>query len=166
DTEAGTSCNWMGLELVYPELKTHINMCLKYEMEHTRQHSAMQSLGLLKKNLLKNAHSAETLLLKQLSICYLNVVDAQVATKPPLLPASISMRLVGKLLGGGLKLSSTRIRKDPTVLCVKTTLANIIFLALYATTWLILSGKVTLASQKMIYRFNTFLNSTIDKKNI
>ncbi|PVU93370.1 hypothetical protein BB561_003299 [Smittium simulii] len=29
DTEAGTSCNWMGLELVYPELKTHINYVFK-----------------------------------------------------------------------------------------------------------------------------------------
>ncbi|PVU89460.1 hypothetical protein BB561_005352 [Smittium simulii] len=38
------------------------------------------------------------------------------------------MRLVGKLLGEELKLSSTRIRKDPTVLCVKTTLATAKFL--------------------------------------
>ncbi|PVU87399.1 hypothetical protein BB561_006355, partial [Smittium simulii] len=29
DTEADTSCNWMGLELVYPELKTHINYVFK-----------------------------------------------------------------------------------------------------------------------------------------
>ncbi|PVU86784.1 hypothetical protein BB561_006554 [Smittium simulii] len=29
DTWAGTSCNWMGLELVYPELKTHINYVFK-----------------------------------------------------------------------------------------------------------------------------------------
>ncbi|PVU87025.1 hypothetical protein BB561_006481 [Smittium simulii] len=56
------------------------------------------------------------------------VVKAQVATKLLLLPASISMRLVGKLLGGELKLSSTRICKDPTVLCVKTTLATAKFL--------------------------------------
>ncbi|PVU92805.1 hypothetical protein BB561_003615 [Smittium simulii] len=40
---------------------------------------------------------------------YINIYRAQVATKPPLLPASISMRLVGKLLGEELKLSSTRI---------------------------------------------------------
>ncbi|PVU89205.1 hypothetical protein BB561_005492 [Smittium simulii] len=38
------------------------------------------------------------------------------------------MRLVGKLLGEELKLSSTRIRKDPTVLCVKTTLTTAKFL--------------------------------------
>ncbi|PVU90511.1 hypothetical protein BB561_004856 [Smittium simulii] len=38
------------------------------------------------------------------------------------------MRLVDKLLGEELKLSSTRIRKDPTVLCVKTTLATAKFL--------------------------------------
>ncbi|PVU97611.1 hypothetical protein BB561_000458 [Smittium simulii] len=59
---------------------------------------------------------------------YINIYRAQVATKPPILPASISMRLVGKLLGEELKLSSTRIRKDPTVLCVKTTLATAKFL--------------------------------------
>ncbi|PVU95358.1 hypothetical protein BB561_001860 [Smittium simulii] len=52
----------------------------------------------------------------------------QITKKPPLLPASISMRLVGKLLGEELKLSRTRIRKDPTVLCVKTTLATAKFL--------------------------------------
>ncbi|PVU93029.1 hypothetical protein BB561_003491 [Smittium simulii] len=52
----------------------------------------------------------------------------ELATKPPILPASISMRLVGKLLGEELKLSSTRIRKDSTVLCVKTTLATAKFL--------------------------------------
>ncbi|PVU91532.1 hypothetical protein BB561_004351 [Smittium simulii] len=56
------------------------------------------------------------------------LLESQVATKPPLLPASISMRLVGKLLGEELKLSSTRIRKDPTVLCVKTTLVTAEFL--------------------------------------
>ncbi|PVU97839.1 hypothetical protein BB561_000282 [Smittium simulii] len=55
---------------------------------------------------------------------YINIYRAQVATKPPLLPASISMRLVGKLLGEELKLSSTRIRKNSTVLCVKTALAT------------------------------------------
>ncbi|PVU91787.1 hypothetical protein BB561_004197, partial [Smittium simulii] len=59
---------------------------------------------------------------------YINIYRAQVATQPPLLPASISMRLVGKLLGEELKLSSTRICKDPTVLCVKTTLATAKFL--------------------------------------
>ncbi|PVU94700.1 hypothetical protein BB561_002333 [Smittium simulii] len=59
---------------------------------------------------------------------YINIYIAQVATKPPILPASISMRLVGKLLGKELKLSSTRICKDLTVLCVKTTLATANFL--------------------------------------
>ncbi|PVU97160.1 hypothetical protein BB561_000715 [Smittium simulii] len=36
--------------------------------------------------------------------------------------------MICKLLGEELKLSSTRIRKDPTVICVKTTLATIKFL--------------------------------------
>ncbi|PVU86697.1 hypothetical protein BB561_006601 [Smittium simulii] len=54
---------------------------------------------------------------------YINKYKIQVASKPSkpsLFPASISMRLVGKLLGKELKLSSTRIRKDPTVLCTKS----------------------------------------------
>ncbi|PVU89521.1 hypothetical protein BB561_005293 [Smittium simulii] len=59
---------------------------------------------------------------------YINIYKAQVATKPSLLLASISMRLVDKLLGKKLKLSSTRICKDPTVLCVKNTLATAKFL--------------------------------------
>ncbi|PVU96401.1 hypothetical protein BB561_001187 [Smittium simulii] len=53
---------------------------------------------------------------------YINIYKAQVATKPPFLSASISIRLVGKLLGEELKLSNTRICKVPTVLCAKTTL--------------------------------------------
>ncbi|PVU90963.1 hypothetical protein BB561_004636 [Smittium simulii] len=55
---------------------------------------------------------------------YINIYMTQVAKKPPLLSASISMSLLGNLLGEELKLSSTRIRKDPTVLCFKTTLAT------------------------------------------
>ncbi|PVU97601.1 hypothetical protein BB561_000431 [Smittium simulii] len=51
---------------------------------------------------------------------YINIYGVKVATKPSLLPTSISMRLVGKLLGEELKLSSTRIRKDPTVLRVES----------------------------------------------
>ncbi|PVU93761.1 hypothetical protein BB561_003049, partial [Smittium simulii] len=58
---------------------------------------------------------------------YINIM-IKVATKPPLLPASISTRLVGKLPEEVLKLSSTRIRKDPTVFCVKTTLETVKFL--------------------------------------
>ncbi|PVU96037.1 hypothetical protein BB561_001438 [Smittium simulii] len=59
---------------------------------------------------------------------YINIYRAQVATKPPLLPASISMRLFSKLLGEELKLSSTMVRKNPNVLCVKTTLITAKFL--------------------------------------
>ncbi|PVU86468.1 hypothetical protein BB561_006695, partial [Smittium simulii] len=101
----------------------------------------MQSQVLMKKDLLKNVHSAETIapeaiehmllecsrwqaLRADILAQYINIYRAQVETKPPLLPASISMRLVGKLLGEELKLSSTRICKDPNVLCVKTTLAT------------------------------------------
>ncbi|PVU92197.1 hypothetical protein BB561_003987 [Smittium simulii] len=59
---------------------------------------------------------------------YIQTYKLQLALTPKLLPASISMRLVGKLLGEELKLSSTEIRKDPNVLCVKTTLATAKFL--------------------------------------
>ncbi|PVU87703.1 hypothetical protein BB561_006208, partial [Smittium simulii] len=102
--------------------------------------AAIQSLVLLKKNLLKNAHSAETIehmLLEcsqwqapQADILaqYINIYRAQVATKSPVLPTSIPMRLFDKFVGEELKLPSTRIRKDPTVLCVKTTLATAKFL--------------------------------------
>ncbi|PVU96479.1 hypothetical protein BB561_001153 [Smittium simulii] len=58
----------------------------------------------------------------------INTYRAQVTTKPPLLSASISMRLVGKLLGEEFKFPSTRICKDPTILCVKTTLETAKFL--------------------------------------
>ncbi|PVU93375.1 hypothetical protein BB561_003311 [Smittium simulii] len=58
---------------------------------------------------------------------YVSIYRAQVATKPPLLPASISMRLVGKLLGKELIIKSTSICMDPTILCVKTTLEKVKF---------------------------------------
>ncbi|PVU93656.1 hypothetical protein BB561_003126 [Smittium simulii] len=94
DTEAGTSCNWMELELVYSELKTHINYVFKIR---NRTHWTARRYT---KSLIQ----------------------------PILLSSSISMRLVGKLLGKELKLSSTMICKDPTILCVKTTLATVKFL--------------------------------------
>ncbi|PVU89039.1 hypothetical protein BB561_005590, partial [Smittium simulii] len=119
DTEAGTSCNWMGLELVYPELKPHIN---------SRRYAKS---GFIEKRFIEEfpfcrniaPETIEHMLLEcsrwqalraDILAQYINIYRAQVATKPPLLPASISMRLVGKLLGEELKLSSTRIRKDPT----------------------------------------------------
>ncbi|PVU91485.1 hypothetical protein BB561_004382 [Smittium simulii] len=55
---------------------------------------------------------------------YIQTYKLQLALTPKSFPASISMRLVGKLLGEVLKLSSTEIRKDPNALCVKTTLAT------------------------------------------
>ncbi|PVU95872.1 hypothetical protein BB561_001568, partial [Smittium simulii] len=63
----------------------------------------------------------------------------------PLLPASISMRLVGKLLGEELKLSSTEIRKDPSVLCVKTTLATAKFLNAIALPRYLMLNSIRLA---------------------
>ncbi|PVU92339.1 hypothetical protein BB561_003888 [Smittium simulii] len=56
------------------------------------------------------------------------LLECTSSNKTTILPALISMRLVGRLLGEELKLLSTRICKDPTVLCVKTTLATAKFL--------------------------------------
>ncbi|PVU96727.1 hypothetical protein BB561_000992 [Smittium simulii] len=64
---------------------------------------------------------------KLYEIASINEINRNKSTsskKNTILPASILMRLVGKLLGEELKLSSTRIRKDPTVLCIKTMLAT------------------------------------------
>ncbi|PVU89403.1 hypothetical protein BB561_005379 [Smittium simulii] len=55
------------------------------------------------------------------------------------------MRLVGKLLGEELKLSSTRIRKDPTALCVKTTLATANFLNAIALPRYLMLNSIRLA---------------------
>ncbi|PVU92977.1 hypothetical protein BB561_003526 [Smittium simulii] len=140
-TEAGISCNWMGLELVYPELKTHINYVFKIRNGTYWTARRYAKSGFIEKRFIEECpfcrniapETIEHILLEcsrwqalraDILAQYINIYRAQVATKPPLLPASISMRLVGKLLGEELKLSSTRIRKDPTVLCVKTTLAT------------------------------------------
>ncbi|PVU98023.1 hypothetical protein BB561_000151 [Smittium simulii] len=153
DTEAGTSCNWTGLELVYPELKTHINYVFKIRNGTYWTARRYAKSGFIEKRFIEECpfcrniapETIEHMLLEcnrwqalraDILAQYINIYRAQVATKPPLLPASISMRLVGKLLGEELKLSSTRIRKDPTVLCVKTTLAtfrslNVIALSRY-----------------------------------
>ncbi|PVU88412.1 hypothetical protein BB561_005878, partial [Smittium simulii] len=103
DIEAGTSCNWMGLELLYPELKTHIKYVFKIRNGTYWTARRYAKSGVIEKRV-------------------------QVATQPPLLFTLISMRLVGKLLGEELKLSGTRICKDPTVLCVKTTMSTAKFL--------------------------------------
>ncbi|PVU93505.1 hypothetical protein BB561_003249 [Smittium simulii] len=145
DTEAGTSCNWMGLELVYPELKTHINYVFKIRNGTYWTARRYAKSGFIEKRFIEECPfcrniAPETIehihfkcsrwqaLQVDILAQYINIYRAQVATKPPILFASISMRLVGKLLGEELKLSSTRIHKDPTVLCVKTTLATAKFL--------------------------------------
>ncbi|PVU88780.1 hypothetical protein BB561_005699 [Smittium simulii] len=69
----------------------------------------------------------------------------ELATKSQLLPAPISMKLFGKLLGGELKLPSTMIRKDPTVLCDKTTLATAKFLNAIALPRYLILKKIRLA---------------------
>ncbi|PVU93304.1 hypothetical protein BB561_003358 [Smittium simulii] len=95
---------------------------------------------------------------------YINIYRAQVATKPPLLLASISMRLVGKLLGEELKISSTRICKDPTVLCVKNTLATAKFLNAIALPSYLMLNSIILASIFKInsssYRYSSNLKKT------
>ncbi|PVU93642.1 hypothetical protein BB561_003137 [Smittium simulii] len=145
DTVEDTSCNWMELELVYPELKTHINYVFKIRNGTYWTARRYAKSGFIEKRFIEECpfcrniapKTIEHMLLEcsqwkalraNILAQYINIYRAQVATKPPLLPASISMRLVGKLLGEELKLSSTRICKDPTVLCVKTTLATAKFL--------------------------------------
>ncbi|PVU89632.1 hypothetical protein BB561_005253 [Smittium simulii] len=99
--------------LVYPELKTHINYVFKI-----RNGTYWAVRRYAKSGIIKKRFSDECLLSLRADILaqYINICRVQVATKPPLLPSSISVRLVGKLLGEKLKFLSTRIRKDPTVL--------------------------------------------------
>ncbi|PVU93101.1 hypothetical protein BB561_003469 [Smittium simulii] len=134
DTEAGTSCNWMGLELVYPELKTHINYVFKI-----RNGTYWTARRYAKSGFIEKCPFCRNIAPKTIEHMLLE------STKPPLLPASISMRLVGKLLGEKLKLSSTRICKDPTVLCVKTTLATAKFLNAIALPRYLMLNSIRLA---------------------
>ncbi|PVU90904.1 hypothetical protein BB561_004668, partial [Smittium simulii] len=76
---------------------------------------------------------------------YISIYNTQVATKPPLLPASISMRLVGKLLGEELKLPSTRICKNMTALYVKNTLVTAKFLNAIALPRYLMLNSIRLA---------------------
>ncbi|PVU94741.1 hypothetical protein BB561_002294 [Smittium simulii] len=142
DTGAGTSCKGMGLELVYPELKAHINYVFKIR---NRTYWAARR------------YTKSVDILAQ----YINIYRAQIATKPPLLPASISMRLVGKLIGEVLKLSSARIRKDPTVLCVKTTLATAKFLNAISLPRYLMHNSIGLVTISVEYR-----DSSIPEENI
>ncbi|PVU86075.1 hypothetical protein BB561_006823, partial [Smittium simulii] len=133
------------LELVYPELKTHINYVFKIRNGTYWTARRYAKSGFIEKIFIEECpfcrniapETIEHMLLEcsrwqalraDIIAQYINIYRAQVAKKPPLLSASISMRLFGKLLGEELKISSTRIRKDPTVLCVKTTLATAKFL--------------------------------------
>ncbi|PVU85852.1 hypothetical protein BB561_006889, partial [Smittium simulii] len=123
DTEAGTSCNWMGLELVYPELKTHINYVFKIRNgTYWTARRYAKSVFIEECPFCRNIapETIEHMLLEcsrwqalraDILAQYINIYRAQVATKPPILPASISMRLVDKLLGEELKFSSTRITR-------------------------------------------------------
>ncbi|PVU95652.1 hypothetical protein BB561_001674 [Smittium simulii] len=136
DTEAGTSCNCMGLELVYPELKTHINYVFKIRNGTYWTARRYAKSGFIEKRFIEECpfcrniapETIEHMLLEcsrwqalraDILAQYINIYRAQVATKPPLLSVSISMRLVGKLLGDELKLSSTRIHKDPMYSALK-----------------------------------------------
>ncbi|PVU86562.1 hypothetical protein BB561_006662, partial [Smittium simulii] len=162
DTEAGTSCNWMGLELVYPELKTHIFYVFKIRNGTYWTARRYAKSGFIEKRFIEECpfcrniapETIEHMLLEcsrwqalrsDILAQYINIYRVQVATKHPLLPALISMRLVGKLLGEELKLSSTRICKDPTVLCVKTTLATAKFLNAIALPRYIMLNSIRLA---------------------
>ncbi|PVU87044.1 hypothetical protein BB561_006476 [Smittium simulii] len=75
-------------------------MCLEYKIENTGQQGAMQKL------------EADTL------AQYINIYMAQLAKSLPKLSASILMRLVGKLQGEELKLSSTIINKSTKLIII------------------------------------------------
>ncbi|PVU93233.1 hypothetical protein BB561_003395 [Smittium simulii] len=136
--DAGTSFNWMGLELVYPELKTHIHYVFKIRNGTYWTAWRYAKSGFIKKEFIEECPFCRKIASETIEHMLL---ESQVATKPPLLPASISMRLVGKFLGEELKLSITIIFKDLTVLYVKTTLATANFLnAIALPRYLILSS--------------------------
>ncbi|PVU93703.1 hypothetical protein BB561_003095 [Smittium simulii] len=132
----------MGLELLYPELKTHINYVFKIRNETYWTAQRYTKPGFIKKIYIEECPFCRNIAPETIEHIQL---ESQVATKPPILPASISMRLVGKLLEEELKLSSTRIRKDPTVLCVKTTLATAKFLNAIALPRYLMLNSIRLA---------------------
>ncbi|PVU91745.1 hypothetical protein BB561_004232 [Smittium simulii] len=113
---------------VYPELKTHINYVFKIRNRTYWTARRYAKSGFIEKRFIEECPFCRNIAPETIEHMLIECSRAQVATKPPLLLALISMRLVGKLLGEELKLSSTRICKDPTVLCVKTTLATVKFL--------------------------------------
>ncbi|PVU95037.1 hypothetical protein BB561_002098 [Smittium simulii] len=96
---------------------------------------------------------------------YINIYRAQVATNPLLLSASISMRLVCKLLGKGLKLSSTNICKNTTLICVKTTLATAKFLNANILLRYIMLNSLRLVSIPL-YQFPQGFNVHIDQLSL
>ncbi|PVU92893.1 hypothetical protein BB561_003563 [Smittium simulii] len=117
-TKADTSCNWMGLELQYAKS------------------------GIIKKRFIEEYSFCINIAPETIEHMLLQCI----ATKPPLLPASISMRLDGKLLGDELKLSSTGIRNDPTVFCVKTMLETAKFLNVITLPRYLMLGGIRLVS--------------------
>ncbi|PVU96745.1 hypothetical protein BB561_000983 [Smittium simulii] len=104
---AGTSCNWMGLKLVYPELKTHIKYMFKIRNGTYWTAQRYAKSGFIEKKYIEECPFCRKISLETIEHMLLEF---------------------GKLLGEELKLSSTRICSDPTVLCVKTTLATAKFL--------------------------------------
>ncbi|PVU89456.1 hypothetical protein BB561_005343 [Smittium simulii] len=114
-------------EAVYPELKTHINYVFKIRNGTYWAARRYAKSGFIEKRFIEECPFCRNIAPETIEHMLL---ESQVASKPTLFSASISMRLVGKLLEEYLKLSSTRICKDPTVLFVKTTLATANFLNL------------------------------------
>ncbi|PVU96950.1 hypothetical protein BB561_000863 [Smittium simulii] len=94
DTEAGTSCNWMGLELVYPELKPHIDYSGFIEKRFIEERSFCRNIAPETIEHMLLECSRWQALRADILAQYINMYRVQVETKPPLLPASISMRLL------------------------------------------------------------------------
>ncbi|PVU89997.1 hypothetical protein BB561_005073 [Smittium simulii] len=126
DTWAGTSCNWMGLELVYPELKTHINYVFKIRNGTYWAARRYAKSGFIEKRFIEECPFCRNIAPETIEHILLECSQWQA------LQANIIAQYINiyraQLLGEELKLSSIRIRKDPSVTCVKTTLATAKFL--------------------------------------
>ncbi|PVU90914.1 hypothetical protein BB561_004657 [Smittium simulii] len=141
DTEAGTSCNWMELELVYPELKTHIHYVFKIRNGTYWTARRYAKSGLIEKRFMYSMESATIRHTKQL---YTNI-QTSTSAYTQIIARFNSIILVGKLLGEELKLSSTEIRKNPNVLCVKTTPATAKFFSAIALPRYLMLNTIRLA---------------------
>ncbi|PVU90628.1 hypothetical protein BB561_004801 [Smittium simulii] len=140
DTEAGTSCNWMGLELVYPELKTHINYVFKIRNGTYWTARRYAKSGLIEKRFIEECPFCRNIAPETIEHMLLECSRWQA------LRANILAQYINIYRAQELMLSSTRICKDPTVLCVKTTLGTEKFLNAIALPRYLMLNSILLAT--------------------